>query len=71
MLAEMHGLARPIFDQRGFSLPVHAEGLTNKLSLDLVYSLTTRSATFSVCNKWTTLVRMPGKSVREYMVSDL
>ena len=36
MLAEMHGLARPIFDQRGIyppSLPVHAEGLTNKLSL--------------------------------------
>ena len=31
MLAKMHGLGRPIFNQRG--IPVHAEGITNKLSL--------------------------------------
>ena len=40
-------------------------------SSDSVYTLTTGSATFSTYNKRTTLFRTPGKTVREYMVSDL
>ena len=40
-------------------------------SSDSVYTLTTSSATFSTYNKRTTLFRTPGKTVGEYMVSDL